>query len=85
MTSLTKVERDCLQALHEADPDGEHWTYVFHACFTRASNEHGPDAVIAALPVLRRKKLVDGEGRGKLAGYSINDKGRAALKEGAVA
>lgn len=75
MTKLTDVERRVLEAV-AAEPDG--WLNHFYSTITEAANGDFHLAQATCMN-LRRRKLVDGEGRGKWAQYGINENGRAAL------
>lgn len=80
--SLTDGERTYLQALNDLD-DGEGAFTAWAPHLSAKIKELGrtPDMIEAAavLGALRRRKLVDADGRGKFASYYINDKGKAAL------
>lgn len=72
---LTTVERDVL-AVAAAEPDA--WLNSFYVPIIEVAGGDWATAA-AACASLRRRKLLDGEGRGKFAQYGINDAGRAAL------
>lgn len=74
---LNEHEVAVLRAL-AAEPDAWLAAY-YHSVITAAGGEL--EASKQTLGALRRRKLVDAEGRGMHAGYGINDKGKAALAE----
>lgn len=75
MTKLDDTERAVLTAI-AAEPDA--WLNSFYHTIIEAA-ENSVFLADATCRNLRRRKLVDGEGRGKNAQYAINDKGKAAL------
>lgn len=83
--SLDANERAYLAAYLAEDPDAEAWIAPWS--LTVQANGHGADTIACtfdgAVQVGRRlcqRKLLEGNGdRGKWRGYSITDKGKAAL------
>jgi len=68
---LTEDELAVLEALGRA-PE---WQFMFFSVEVQLS----PETVKVALKSLRAKKLVDVDGRGKWAQYSIGERGKATL------
>lgn len=72
--TLTEVEQKVLTAF-AAEPDA--WLNWYYHTVVAAAGDG--DVAEATCRGLRRRKLLDGQGRGKFAQYGINDKGKAAL------
>lgn len=85
---LDENERGFLRAFEQVDPEREAWVAPWAPDLTKAAKAHGADAVATSFEgsqsVCRRltsRKLLEGEPgvRGAQRGYSISDKGKAAL------
>lgn len=86
--TLDKNERAALNALNAVDPQAENWSAPWATGIDLEA--HGADAIACTLQGskvvfarLARRGLLDGEPgvRGHMRGYSMNDKGRQALRD----
>lgn len=78
--TLNDQERAVLTAyrdLSDKDPDGAFAAYVMEVI--KAVHPYGVPTAQATSRNLRKRKLLDGQGRGLHAAYWITDKGREAL------
>jgi hypothetical protein len=84
---LDNNERAFLRAYAASDPDSTNWTCPWVSEITERATAHGADGIATtatgAMSVARRltqRKLLEGDSdRGIHRGYSLTDKGRAAL------
>lgn len=73
---LTEPERRVLQVL--ADNDDAWLTFYYHEMIEAAGDIDRSEAICKGL---RKRKLIDAEGRGMHSNFAINDRGREALAQ----